>query len=97
MKRLLQIFLSPTDSPSALVSEVSIDLDTDTLSCTCPGFRGRASCKHTKEVQDRIHTNGGTYPMEVSNRATKEDAKEAEKTEESFRKFVVKFGKIEVL
>lgn len=94
MKKLLQVFLS---SNTFAVSEVSMDEESEDLYCTCPGYRGRGSCKHTIEVLRRIQENRGSYPMEVSNRATKEDAEIAMESEEALRKFVLKFGKIETL
>lgn len=94
-KKLLQVFLSPSESPSPNISEVYMTRDSE-LSCTCPGFKGRATCKHIRLVQQRIDDNGGAYPMEISTRATQEDADVASESDEAFREFVVKYGKVEV-
>lgn len=94
MKRMVQIFLSPP--PSYLISEVTLE-DTGEVTCTCPGFRSRSTCKHADEVRRRIELNNGDYPMEVSKRATDRDAEVANSSEEAFRAFVVKFARIEVL
>lgn len=93
--KLLQVFLSPADSPAPNISEVYLEKSGE-LTCTCPGFKGRATCKHVRLVRERMEDNGGAYPMEVSLRATQEEADAASSSNESFREFVVKFGKVEV-
>lgn len=95
-RRLVQVFLSPAQTPGPGIFEVSTDTDSGDLNCTCPGFKGRSICKHTKFVQARLDSNGGTYPLEISSRATKEDAAKAKQSNESFREFVIRFGRIEV-
>ena len=90
--RLIQVFLSPAAAPNIF----EVCTGDDGLSCTCPSYRARETCKHTRFVQARIDNNGGTYPLEISNRATTEDAGKAQQDAESFREFIIKFGKIEV-
>lgn len=94
--RVIQFFLSPSQSPGPGIFEVSSSKGGDLFKCTCPGFQGRKTCKHITFVKARVDQNDGTYPMEISSRATKEDAKKATESSEAFRKFVLKFGKIEV-
>lgn len=96
MPRLVQVFLSQAQRPGPSIFEVSSDSDTDSIRCTCPGFVGRSTCKHVRFVKSRMDNNDGTYPLEISKRATKEDIKKAQQSDEDFRKFVIKFGKIEV-
>lgn len=93
--RLIQIFLPKTAVPGPGIFEVSVDNVGD-LFCTCPGFENKGSCKHTRIVNTRIKTNGGTYPLEISKRATAEEADAAQVSNEAFREFIIKFGKIEV-
>lgn len=93
--RLVQVFLSQAQTPGPGIFEVSSD-ESGKLYCTCPGYNGRKTCKHTKYVQARIDSNSGNYPLEISSRATKEDALQAKESNEKFREFVIKFGKIEV-
>ena len=93
--RLVQIFLSQTKNPGPGIYEVSVD-DDNNLYCTCPGYRGRETCKHSRFVKNRIENNNGTYPLEISDRATPEDAELARTSPQAFREFVVKFGRIEV-
>jgi hypothetical protein len=94
--RLVQVFLSQTQTPGPGIYEVSVQEGTERLFCTCPGFNGRGSCKHTKFVKARIENNNGNYPLEISNRASKDDADQARISNSKFREFIIKFGKIEV-
>lgn len=93
--RLVQVFLSQAQTPGPSIFEVSTDEHGD-LFCTCSGFKGRTTCKHTKFVQARIDSNNGTYPLEISSRATEEEANVAKTSDEKFREFIIKYGKIEV-
>jgi len=93
--RLVQVFLSPSQTPGPGIFEVSAD-DAGGIYCTCPGYKGRKTCKHTRFVQARIDSNNGTYPLEISSRATKEDATRAKESNDKFRDFVIRFGRIEV-
>lgn len=92
--RLVQVFLSPART-NPNIYEVSSVLGAG-LICTCPSFQGKTSCKHTRFVQARIDSNEGNYPLEISKRATEEDAERAKESPEAFREFVIKFAKIEV-
>lgn len=94
MIRLIQVFLS---SSSQIISEVSQDSDSGELFCTCPGYLSRNTCRHLDEVERRIEDNDGAYPMAVSTKATQEIADEAIKSEEAFRKFVLNYGRIDIL
>jgi hypothetical protein len=93
--KLLQVFLSPTQTPGPSIYEVSTKPNGDLL-CTCAGFKGRTTCKHTRFVQARINSNGGSYPLEISKRATDEDTEKAKHSIEAYRDFILAFGKIEV-
>jgi hypothetical protein len=94
-KRLIQVFLSPTATPGPNIFEVSSGSNGD-LSCTCSGYKGRTTCKHTRFVKARIDSNQGSYPLEISKSATDEDAQKAKESPEAFRDFVIRFAKIEV-
>jgi hypothetical protein len=93
--RLVQLFLSQSQTPGPSIYEVTTD-GTGKLFCTCPGYKGRNTCKHVKFVSARMDQNNGNYPLEISSRATKEDADKAKKSDDDFRDFIIKFGKIEV-
>lgn len=90
--RTLQLFLSTRG-----VFEVELNMDDSQLRCTCPGFVNRNYCKHSRWVQSKMRSNGGTYPMHVSTRAPAVEARKAHKSPEAFREFVLKYGKIEVI
>jgi hypothetical protein len=94
--KLIQVFLTQGNVPGPSVYEVSQDPD-NRLICTCPGFRGRMTCKHVKFVNARIESNNGVYPLEITYRATPEDAIKAQTSNKEFREFVLRFGKIEVV
>ena len=93
--RLVQVFLSNTKTPGPGIYEVSVDKE-DVLHCNCPGFMSRSKCKHVNFVNNRIESNNGSYPLEISSKATQEDASHAQESNKAFREFVVKFGRIEV-
>ena len=93
--RLVQVFLSQSQTPGPGIFEVSTN-DEGALFCTCPGFSGRKTCKHTKLVQTRIDNNNGNYPLEILRRATQEEAEQAKLSDESHRSFIIRYGKIEV-
>lgn len=95
-RRLIQVFLTQQQNPGPGIFEVSSDKQ-DNLYCTCAGFKGRHFCKHVKFVKARIETNGGTYPLEISTKASKEAAERATESNPAFRDFVIRYGKIEVL
>lgn len=90
--QVTQLFLSETG-----VHEVDINLDTKKLRCNCPGFSTRTACKHTRYVQERMKTNGGVYPVEVSNRAPSSESSFATLDPKLFRDFLIKYGKIQAL
>lgn len=93
--RLVQVFLSQSQTPGPGIFEVSTN-DEGSLFCTCPGFSGRKTCKHTKLVQTRIDSNQGNYPLEILKKATQEEADKAKASNEDYRTFIIRYGKIEV-
>jgi hypothetical protein len=90
--RTAQIFLSARG-----IFEVDVSMESDDIRCTCPGFVSRSRCKHSIHVLKVAEKNGGTYPIKVSSRATSSESEHAHDSYESFREFVIKFGKIEVI
>jgi hypothetical protein len=95
-KQLIQVFLSTKSTTHPGIFEVSKD-GNKTLYCNCPGFVARNKCKHTDYVEGMMADNQGVYPLKLSPRATAKDAEESMKSDEAMRKFIIKFGKIEVL
>jgi len=95
-KRLLQIFLSHrSDSPGPGIFEVNTTPD-KYLSCNCPGFAAKDSCKHTALVERRIEEGGGMYPFDFSDRVNTEQIRVAMRTEQTFRDFIIKHAKVEI-
>lgn len=94
--RIVQIFLPVVPGRGPEIYEVSSN--ELTLKCTCEFFVSRNRCKHIDFVQARIDSNGGkNYPLEISSRATPEDARKAQESVDNFREFIIKFGKVEVI
>jgi hypothetical protein len=94
--RLVQVFLSQSKTPGPGIFEVLTNSSGD-LFCTCPGFIARKRCKHTVLVNARIEDNNGSYPLEILSKATEADAAKAKLSNEEYRSFIIRYGKIEVL
>lgn len=92
--RTVQLFLSQRQPA---IYEVEINLDGPGARCTCPSYKGRRSCRHTKFVADKMQDNGGHYPLLVRESAEEEDISSVMSSPEAFRDFVVRYGKVEVL
>jgi hypothetical protein len=43
-----------------------------------------------------MNVNGGSYPLEINKKAKPEEAEKARESNDSFRDFIIKFGRIEV-
>ena len=56
--RLLQLFLGRSPD-RAQVFEVYLHMPSDTMHCTCPGFRLRRECKHASFVEGQVDLQGG--------------------------------------
>ena len=87
-----QVFLSDTG-----VHEVEISLVSGRLRCNCPGYSSRSSCKHARFVDNRMNQNNGVYPVEVSKEAPSEAGANAHTDPEAFRKFLYRYGRVEVI
>lgn len=90
--QITQIFLSDTG-----VHEVFVQAKTHRLRCNCPGFTERSNCKHTRFVKERMELNGGVYPVEISNKVSREDSIEASYDPIAFREILINYGKIEAI
>lgn len=93
--RLIQVFLGASRNPGPGVYEVSTD-NNGMLYCNCHDFLGRKKCKHVNFVRNRIENNNGNYPLEILSKATQEEAEHARLSNEDYRRFIIKYGKIEV-
>lgn len=91
--RTLQLFL---DSDG--VCEVEADYqDYEIMRCSCGSFAISKKCKHLRYVRRQILKNGGTYSIKISSAIDDETIVDAMRTSASFREFVLKHAKIEVL
>ena len=80
------------------VAEVQIDnYNHKKIRCTCGLFSKAARCKHTKFVKGRMEDNDGHYAIMVPVDVDEEIAIEAMSSSESFRKFILMYGKVELI
>ena len=95
-KRLLQIFIShQSNNPGPGIFEVNTSSNQE-LSCTCPGFAAKSNCKHVALVESRIEAGNGKYPFNFSTKVTTSEIASAMMSEQTFRDFVIKYGKVEI-
>ncbi|CAB4128698.1 hypothetical protein UFOVP111_62 [uncultured Caudovirales phage] len=91
--RTIQLFLEEYG-----VVEVELDQDNNQkVRCTCPSFSKAARCKHTRYVKDSMDKNEGHYAIQIKADVDEDDAVQAMKNANSFRDFVVKYAKVEVI
>jgi hypothetical protein len=91
--RTLQLFLDNDG-----VCEVEADYeDYEIMKCSCGAFAISRKCKHLRYVRREIVRNGGKYSIKISADIDDEDIVDAMKTAASFREFVLRYAKIEVL
>jgi hypothetical protein len=80
------------------ICEVEVDDDQhNKLRCSCVGFAKAARCKHTKFVRDAMDANGGALQIQIPADMSDEEAILAMMNKDSFREFVIKYGKVEVI
>jgi hypothetical protein len=91
--RTVQLFLDDSG-----VSEVEIDAEDSTnVKCSCKVFFRSSRCKHSKYVRNEIENNYGNYAIKVPVDIDDEEALEAMSSSETFREFIIKYGKVEVI
>jgi hypothetical protein len=91
--RTVQLFLD-----DAGVFEVAIDADDSrTIKCDCKVFLKSSKCKHTKYVKTEIEHNNGNYAIKIPVDISDEEALDAMASAETFREFIIKYGKVEVI
>lgn len=80
------------------VFEVMVDADDHRkVKCSCPSFSKAAKCAHTLKVRMRMRENDGHYRIQVPDTIDDETVFAAMESAESFREFLIKYGKVEVL
>lgn len=90
--RTVQVFLSPTG-----VYEVQLRPNDTKAQCSCPSFKMRNNCKHTTFVQTRMAENDGQYAILVPDDVPEEIQARANESAETFRNFILKYARVEVL
>jgi hypothetical protein len=91
--RTVQLFLGEDG-----VCEVELDLsDNRNVRCSCARSSLFGKCKHIKFIENAIESSGGQYSIQVPNHVDELEAALAFDDAESFREFVVKYAKVEVL
>ncbi len=91
--RTVQLFLSEDG-----VHEVELDLDDNRrMRCSCPKYSRISKCKHIKWIDNKIIEQGGHYNIQVPSEVDELEARFAFDSAETFREFVLKYAKIEVL
>lgn len=91
--RTVQLFLEENG-----VFEVQVDsINKSLVRCTCRGTKPQAKCAHAKFVRDNMLQNDGHYAVHIPVEIDEEVAFEAMESAESFRNFIIKYGKVEVI
>lgn len=76
------------------VDEVMADKNSK-LSCTCDGFTTRKRCKHITWCE--LELSQGTFPIQVDKATPDHAIKKAKESDEAFRDFLIRYGKIEAI
>ena len=92
--RTVQVFIS---SQAAGVFEVEVDTKTKETRCSCPVWRKSLTCKHTSFVKQKMRYSNGHYSIQIPNDITEDMVLEANDDPVTFREFVLKYAKIEVI
>lgn len=92
--RTVQVFLSPRHPA---VYEVELDVMNADIRCSCPTFRAKERCRHSRIVEKRMDEAGGQYPILLESEVLESDVSDSIHDPAKFRDFIVRFGKVEVL
>ena len=92
--RTVQLFIS---SQAAGVFEVEVDTGTKRVRCNCPVWKKTLKCKHVNFVNKKMKLNNGHYSILVPSEVPEELASQANIDPKTFRDFVVRYAKVEVL
>lgn len=91
--RTVQLFIGDNG-----ISEVEVDsLNSKNVRCTCTGSAATGRCPHVKYVKNTMLKNDGHYTVSIPVELDEEEVEIAMKTAESFREFIIRYGKVEVL
>lgn len=90
--RTIQFFISFNGVHEVTLSNLSNDKK---MYCTCDGFRNCKHCKHIAWCQSQFTKDN--FPIQIDKSAPSKAIKRAKESDESFREFLIKYGKIEVV
>jgi hypothetical protein len=91
--RTVQIFVGEYG-----VAEVEVDsLNAKNVKCTCPVANGASKCAHVKYVKKNMLENAGHYTVSIPVDIDETEVFSAMKNAADFRKFIIKYGRVEVL
>lgn len=91
--RMVQVFLGDEG-----VYEVEVDsVNKSAIRCTCKTFKSRPRCEHTRHVKRVMENNDGHYTVSIPEIVDEQEALLAMGDADLFRKFIIKYGKVEVL
>lgn len=87
--KTVQFFVGSTG-----VEEVKLNSDKKFV-CTCDGFKQRRKCKHVTWVEMQFEKD--TFSMQIDKSTPDYEIKKAKESDEAFRNFLIRYGKIEVV
>lgn len=91
--RTIQIFLSNDG-----VHEVEMFTnDPRKMRCTCPVYKQGKRCKHIRHIRGIMEHNGGDYSVMIPDTLSEAEIEQAILEPDTFREFLVKYSKIEVI
>lgn len=91
--RTVQLFLDDNG-----VSEVEVDSSRPGIArCNCQKYKSRAKCGHVSFIKKIMDENGGHYTVHIPVEIEDEEAEAAMSNAKSFREFIIKYAKVEVL
>jgi hypothetical protein len=80
------------------VNEVEVDYeDASKIRCSCKSFSRLLKCKHAKFVRNLMEENDGQYSINIPVDIDDDTAIAAMTSKDSFRDFILKYGKVEVI
>lgn len=91
--RTIQIFLSEQDFK---IYEVELESESRDLRCNCKAFTAKETCKHVRHVSRRMGSSNH-FKVSIPDTVDEGELKDAIRSPEKFRAFIIKYGKIEVI
>ena len=96
--RTIQFFLHAKDVAESEAGVCEVEGDgSGNFRCNCQVFSSGKVCRHVRFTMKRAESNNGMYPLKVSDKVSPKEIDVARKDPGTFREFVLKYGKIEVL